>query len=620
MPQLNNVGPSLSASGARTTINSPSWLKYGASFVDHEGNEIPIGKDENLLERFDELVTGWEKKGLLDKKYNGYKAKIKDTEARSGPPREWDHLVFSFSKEESATLSLNDKEAYRKALIEAFCVREDVPGKGHRMMLVADGHDDTGNYHIHVMLHRHPVDKDDKYIGIAVNLFNHSVAAHQAKVLNDVLLERDLLPISDWRNGTASIYEDRGGVSDEVKETVSAMIQEAGGEPSLDVLPGMTPEAGRQAVEERPKFTPEEKQIAEFIKIAEREAKHHAKQAQEAAQQVALGQHALKAIEESKRAEEERARAVAEKDAVVGERDTLAKDLSELMTTYEQTSAALKDVTEKQAQIGDFFKAAAEVLPKDVLAAPVTEQAKWVAGAVKDTARSFEPLAETMPPAVRQAPIVEKVSWLVREHGETVSALEVAAESNKRLRGDLDGLRAKTRDLQAQAEARSKELDLAQAEIRQRVAEGEKLSAAVEKAESDKAALRTDLKKAEQTSQAMRKQVEQATALVKKYEEITTQQRGILDTQAADLVRAQGIIGKYREEVVQLDTAVGERDKQIESLQGQLAELKNKLVELQAAKGPVVSDKDKELTEKLLAEEAAKKGKKHGPGPDGPKE
>lgn len=615
-PQVNNIGPGLTASGARTTINSPSWRKYGASFVNHEGEEITIAKKEDLVSRFNEMVAGWEKEGLLEKKYSGYTAKIKDNLARNGPPKEWDHLVFSFTKEESAKLTLDDKLAYREALIEAFNRREDVPGKGHRMMLIADGHDDTGNYHIHLMVHRHPIDKADKYIGAGVLMDTNSIAAHQAKILNTVLLEKNLSPVVDWKKGEMSVFEDRG-VSSEVKETVSRLIEEAGGEPSLDVQPGMTPEAGRRMVEERPTFTPEEKQISEFIKLAEREAKHHAKQAQEAAHQVALGQHALKAIEERQRAEEAAQKALAEKDAAVIERDTFAKDLGELQKNYEQASASLKDVSEKHAQVGDFIKSAAEALPKEVLAAPVTEQAKWIAGAVKEVVRAFEPVITTAPPEIQQAPVTDRAAWVAKEYVSTVSVLDSMTENNKKLRTEVDGLRSTSRELQSQVEARSKELSTAQTEIKQRETENKKLSGTVEKLTGDVGSLRKNLEQTEQMAKGLRKQVEQATDMAKKYEEITNQQRSILDTQASDLVRAQGIIGKYREDIVQLDAVAEERGNQVKSLQEQLADLKSKLSELQAAQGPAVSAKDKDLTDKLLAEEG-KKGKK--PETPGPKE
>lgn len=616
MPQVNDIGSGLTASEARATINSPSWRKYGASFVDHAGVETPIPKGEDILARFAELVKGWEKDGLLEKKNGEYTAKIKDTFARSGPPKEWDHLVFSFSKEDSAKLSLDDKEAYRKALIEALCLREDVTGKGHRMMLLADGHDDTGNYHIHIMLHRHPVDKDDKYIGPGIKLGTNSVAAIQAKVLNDVLLERDLQPIKDWRRGDVSVFEDRSTSSD-VKDSVSRMIEEAGGEASLDVQKGMTPEAGKRIVEDRPKFTPEEKQITEFIKLAEREATQHAKQAQEAAHQVALGQHALKAIEERQRAEEAAQKAIAEKDAAVIERDVFAKDLGELQKNYEQASASLKDVSEKHAQVGDFIKSAAEALPKEVLEAPVTEQAKWIAGAVKEVVRAFEPVITTAPPEIQQAPVTDRVAWVAKEYVSTVSVLDSMTENNKKLRTEVDGLRSTSRELQSQVEARSKELSTAQTEIKHRETENKKLSGTVEKLTGDVGSLRKNLEQTEQMAKGLRKQVEQATDMAKKYEEITNQQRSILDTQASDLVRAQGIIGKYREDIAQLDTVAEERGSQVKSLQEQLADLKSKLSELQAAQGPAVSAKDKDLTEKLLAEEG-KKGKK--PETPGPKE
>lgn len=619
MPQVNDIGSGLTASETRTTINSPSWKKYGASFVDHDGNEIPIAKDEDILARFVELVAGWEKDGLLEKKREGYTAKIKDTLARSGPPKEWDHLVFSFGKEESAKLSLDDKEAYRKALIEAFCLFDDgmgIIGKGRRMMLLADGHDDTGNYHVHIMLHRHPVDLADKYIGAGVKLGTNSVAAHQAKILNAVLLERDLLPIKDWKRGEVSVFEDKS-TSAEVRESASKMIEEAGGEASLDMQPGMTPEVGKRVVEERQKFTPEEKQISEFIKLAERELTAHTKQAQDAAHQIALGQHARAAIEEARRAEEERQKAVAEKDTAVGERDTLAKDLGELQKSYEQASVALQEISEKHAQVGDFFKSAAEALPKDVLASPVPEQAKWVAGAVKEIARAFEPVIKAVPAEVQKAPVTERVKWIVAEHVSTVSALDAVTESNKKLRTDLDGMRATTRELQSQVESQTKELGKARGEIKQREAEVKKLSGTVEKLTGDNGSLRDNLEKTEKAAQVLRRQVEQATDMAKKYEEITNQQRSILDTQASDLVRAQGIIGKYREDIKQLDTVAEEKGKEVKSLQEQLADIKAKLAELQAARGPVVSEKDKELTNKLLAEEG-KKGKK--PETPSPKE
>ena len=65
-------------------------------------------------------IGQWEKDGLIKRKQTGNLAgqSLKDTRVRYGPPREWDHLQLSFDRAESDSLTSDQLEQARRAIID----------------------------------------------------------------------------------------------------------------------------------------------------------------------------------------------------------------------------------------------------------------------------------------------------------------------------------------------------------------------------------------------------------------------------------------------------------------------------------------------------------------------
>lgn len=632
MPIIKALALGVAAGGARSIASSNSWQKYPMIFVKNTGEKVTIEPSINALDTFGELALEGEKERLLALKQDGYSSKIKDTAGRyKSLAKEWDHLLLSFSKEESFLLTDEEKSRYREVLIKAFSDPDTFSGNGRRMVAISEGHDDTGDFHFHVLVHRHGVDHDNKYIHTTLDLGRYSEAAHQANLLNQALAEADLDQISDWVGMQGSIYEDTR-TSNEAKAEVAQDIRDAGGEPDLTVQPSKAPGAMRADREEQPGIDPQEKQIQEFINFHNREALRLQENAQRAAQQVAFGQHALAALQEAKAAKAAKEQAEHEKNQALEEAGQLKEEITGVKTTLEDVSSRL---TEKEAitqRVADAFEGIVNLMPDAIKKLPIEDQSLWLSKTMATASTEFIALAEQnlAPKTITKQAVSEQVSWLVAEFKNVTLSNELLDKQVSKQKEQLAQAAEDHRALQKTQEETSRELKVTVKDLTETKAREEKLVGKVEELIKVNTSTKEELHTATAQVSALSKQLAESSTIIKQSEELRKQQRAIIDSQSEQLVQSQDLIkrneemlGKQTKTIETFEHKLDKTEQKIGDYEKELSDLKNKLqqalAEAQAlrkaakpdADGAVVLKKDLDLAKEFKDQEKKGKGPKN---------
>ncbi len=293
-------------------------------------------------------IGQWEKDGLIKRKQAGNLAgqSLKDTRVRYGPPREWDHLQLSFDRAESDSLTSDQLEQARRAIIDV--AGRDIGGV-HRKMTISRIHTDTGNTHLDVFVHRHAYNAAENAALPADELTAPSRLANVIEQINKRLRGLDLPPMADVKKQDGrSLYEE-SATSDKAKAALNDMVQDAGGLP--------TQRTGAPAMGEAPTpipriSDPDASALERLVRDAERDAKA-------AAQRLVDAQNALEAqrqrLELRERVEHLEADVVARDAAIAGHEATIAaRDRlieSERLASAEAIAASQAQRAEVQQQL-----------------------------------------------------------------------------------------------------------------------------------------------------------------------------------------------------------------------------------------------------------------------------
>lgn len=397
---------------ATTSISGTSWVKVGAFIYDHEGNCQEFdGKD--ILNAFKDVSTKIEKSALIILKNRGeLSGKLRAT--RAGQKTiEWDHVVISFSIEESVALSEDVVSAYREVVVEA--LGRDVLGEtnGRRLVVATGLHQDKGENHLHFMVHRIPVDWKGGKIGKSFDLARGSELSAQKQLLNDLLVAKGLAPLNDqWestnhRGETIVHGADRNEppIADNVKELVNRDIEEEGGEVSLNLQPEATLEGNKEKRKESPALStvkPNLNKIKNGIRAQEQVIS-------ESAKTLSLLQMAVVAIEGQNELEEavmgsEKAKAEALENVkkLSGDLEKSTKDLNEISDVLRGVAGHIIDsklvdeeivkttplpsiVDRIVSQTAEARTALQPHLPQDMIDLTVEKQADWVSNNLNAT-------------------------------------------------------------------------------------------------------------------------------------------------------------------------------------------------------------------------------------------
>lgn len=315
---LTILSASQTASEAKTQAGTNSPEKEGGVFLDQYGNEYEYEPGKNWYAEHEETVKAGEKDALLElKTTGGYQASLRKPKSVGGampePPAEWDHLVVTTTREETELLKGHEQEVM-DALVEAL---HNMP-EGRRMLAISYAHDDTGNLHWHINLHRFAVDHENKSISNSKDLTKNSIAHQTRERINEVMREKGLLELSDFvaRDGRA-LGADRG-MPPEAHAATKQVIQDAGGvditEPKTSLVRGIvSPDLMRIAQAE----TTARKEVAQI----EQEIHRLRELSQVKATTLVDIQSAKAALAERDQAIQDKQEAEAVRDAAIAERD-----------------------------------------------------------------------------------------------------------------------------------------------------------------------------------------------------------------------------------------------------------------------------------------------------------
>lgn len=610
MPIMKMIKTGLSAAEMRKLVGSSSPLKYGGTFIDHHGTETELsGAEADLMKHINELAGPCEKATLFVLKESGYDANIRHSpkEKDGLPAEEWDHFILSFTKEETAALSPEDQDKIRRAVIDRLTVPVNMPPKiapGHRAVFITHGHDDTGNWHLHVVVHRHVVNHAARTASKAWILAKPSEASLQYQELNDALQTQCGIKIRDFvsevDNTYVSAFKDKN-YPEEVKSEVTRMVEESGGQPSLDLQPAQSPSAGREEYGNRPALSPDASLVEQFIRDQERVALGKQKEAQHAAMQVAVGQHALAAITRAERAEAAQEQLSQQLDITKKERDeldlrvsTLEKDHQALSEQHSETAQALDGLIQKTNKTQKVLDSMADIIPGDI-----PEHAGRVSWLATSFLKTQEELNE------RQQELAG-MKDMVGQLQKSVSSLE------ERI-GGIDSTLAPHISLMPKK--------VAGADVEQKVAWlTSELPVRLQQIDE----LSGHLKREQETLAEREVQLTKITETAAHLETLSKDQRSLIDQQSKQLEQT---IKTFEQQSKQLEQTVESFEQRVTVLQDSNAKLTKDLgflraendalrqkVEKTAAPGkPAVSDKDRELIKKQVTKEQAKKQQKPKP-------
>ena len=337
-------------------------------------------------------IAQWEKDGLIKRKQSGGLGgqSLKDTRARYGAPREWDHLQLSFDRAESDSLTSEQLDQARRAIVDV--AGRDIGGV-HRKMTISRIHTDTGNTHIDVFVHRHAYNAAENAALPADELTAPSRLASVIEQINKRLRGQNLPPMSDVKKQDGrSLYEE-SATSDKAKQALNDMVEDAGGLP--------TQRTGAPAMGEAPtpipRITdPDAAALERLVRDAERDAKA-------AAQRLVDAQNALEAQRQRLELREHveqlqgdvvaRDAAIAAHEATIAARDRLIE--AERLASAEAIAASQAQRAEVQQQMEQTQAQLEEMGTKFVQAAQERDEAhERITGLEADYANAQEEISQ----------------------------------------------------------------------------------------------------------------------------------------------------------------------------------------------------------------------------------
>lgn len=355
MAFANNINRDMTSADARAVAGQESWADIYPDDFDFDADpweylgdhrlyfdtfgepHFVAGKNPFSSEVSQRLALG-EKDGLLSRKAaGGLEGAIKDTRGRYGEPKEWDHVIVGLSRAEAEALGPDGVKTWAQTVIKAM---QDRPaGDGKRQMLVTPIHTDTDNVHVQFLLHRIPVNEQNKTVGASYELSRSSEAAGQMKQLNVALEAAGLPMIHDFRMGAFSVSEPRAASTEELAKAAGRVV-EAGGVVPPDLTTGPLPI-------QRERVTPEMRHLDSMLADAIKRQKEAESVATSAATAVAAAQHARAALEQYEAEVKARTAVEADLAATRGILETTTGRLTETTAALETSRGETETLTEQ---------------------------------------------------------------------------------------------------------------------------------------------------------------------------------------------------------------------------------------------------------------------------------
>ena len=421
MSQLRNTQKSMNAGEVRALASTNSFYGMPATYYGPAGERVPVdapvaGGDTIFdVPELAELIEANEKEGLMQRRDAG---ELHGNLRRRGRGSEWDHLVMTFSKDESRQL----KEMGPEAIAEVTKIIGETMNRGlqnvnqTRQVIVQDMHTNTGNFHVHAVLHRFGRMGDE--ISTMIDQDRDSEMTDLASNINQALEAAgfDFLKVGDTRRDAPDV--DRADPD------------------RIDVDSGMSILANARSM------TPDEAQIKKMIERTQRQLEEKRREAEREEQMLEEMQHMLAAKVQVREAE-------AAKEAAEASQATAEANAAAAL----EEASQIKDKAAQEVEAAEQAKAQAEAIAQEQQGIAEAAQTKTVelAGELEAEKEAKASVVEDLE-AEKEAK-AEVVSELEAEKQAKAAALEEAAQAqaeNTKLQERLATLESRQAELMAE--------------------------------------------------------------------------------------------------------------------------------------------------------------------------
>lgn len=304
MAKLINVSPGMTMSEAQQVGARNSWLGAGAVYFDPVDEPEPLAPIENgssalTVPEIAGRVAEWSKDGMLGQIKKGtMSGPLRDTRGRYGDPKEWDHISFTFTRDESARLrELGEdvQERLRHVIANVLRQHPSAPDM-NRQMVMTQLHESTGNFHFHALLHRHAVKAPSDgalEVSASIDMMRSSEVQSVAQSINHALTDAGLgeFQIREATVGDNDVFGERGS------KPATALNEQAEPTEARDDAMGADP--GQSIYEQARTLTPSENTLKRMVEVQNKRVAD-AQKALEEAQRMQEGFQNLLAAEAQK--------------------------------------------------------------------------------------------------------------------------------------------------------------------------------------------------------------------------------------------------------------------------------------------------------------------------------
>lgn len=486
MAHIQMIRAGYSAAEARQATQGASFEKEdGEVLTPDEIVDLKAGSED--FRKNAENLFNYEKAHLLDLKSQGWDTSIRKEREGFGPAREYDHLVVGFTAEETRYYRDN-ADAQAKLMDAARAMTKTEAGQ--KSALITAPHMDTANGHMHIMMHRHPVDVGNQKIGVGDDLSKRSNASAFLDRFNDEMEKRGLQRMNDFRlqDGSGLMHDVSKA---EAKESVADMIRESGGVAARVEHDLVSMQAGVER-ESLVRLETSARVDAERIEV---EIQRLRDAQQSAVERVTLAQQAQAALAERdnlKGTIEQQAGQIGEQQAAIAERDTqignlgaqmekqgqqleevgqralaqsikleemgekvenLTGELAEVTGELAEVTGELEEVTGKSKALGEELGSARNT---------IAHQEQEIASLTTDRERLTGELADTRALVAEQRSMLEDMRGMMAEQRQQIEAQRAQITEQQGLIAQttqqIEGLRTEGARLAEQVEGQGVEI------------------------------------------------------------------------------------------------------------------------------------------------------------------
>lgn len=417
MSQLRNMQKSMNAGEARALASTNSFYGMPVTYYGPEGEQVsidaPMPGGDTIFDapELAELIERNEKEGLMQRRDNG---ELHGNLRRRGRGSEWDHLVMTFSKDESRELN----EMGPEAIAQVTQIIGETMNRGlqnpnqTRQVMVQAMHTNTGNFHVHALLHRFGRQGDE--ISTMIDQDRDSEMTDLASNINRALEAAgfDFLRIGDTRRDAPDV--DRA-------------------EPDR-----MDADQGKSIMANARSMTPDEAQIKKMIERKAREIEERKRQQEADEAFLEEMQHALAAKVQVREAEAAREAAEAAREAAEAQRAAALEEAAQVKAQASQEVEETKAEAAQKVEAAQAAKIEAEQIAEEqtAVAKAAHEKAVELAGDLETEREAKQELADELTEArgeveaaqAENTALLDRIAKIEAQQAEMLAELQAARQ------------------------------------------------------------------------------------------------------------------------------------------------------------------------------------------------